>query len=55
MGSREYHRSAPCLCPPAGAYGLLRSEAYDRRIDNVMPLALSYIIWFGVIPLVSFL
>lgn len=35
--------------------GLLRSGAYDRRIDNVMHLALSYIIWFGVIPLVSFL
>jgi hypothetical protein len=23
-------------------------------MDNVMSLALSYIIWFGVIPLVSF-
>ncbi len=35
--------------------GLLRSGAYDRRVDNVRPLALSHIIWLGAIPLVSFL
>jgi 1,4-dihydroxy-2-naphthoate octaprenyltransferase len=32
---------------------LLRRAAYDRRIDGTMQLALSYIIWFGIIPLIS--
>jgi 1,4-dihydroxy-2-naphthoate polyprenyltransferase len=35
--------------------GLMRSKSYDMRIDKVLSLALSYIIWFGVFPLVSFL
>ena len=36
-------------------FNLIRSGNYDRRIDGIMVLALSYIIWFGLIPLVSFL
>ncbi len=34
---------------------LIQSGNYDRRIDGIMVLALSYIIWFGLIPLISFL
>ena len=30
---------------------LLRSGDYDRPINNVMALALGYIIWFGFVPL----
>ncbi len=36
-------------------FKLIQSRDYDRRIDGVMALALSYIIWFGLIPLISFL
>jgi len=36
-------------------FKLIRSGNYDRRIDGIMALALSYIIWFGLIPLISFL
>ena len=36
-------------------FKLLKSGNYDRRIDGIMVLALSYIIWFGLIPLISFL
>jgi len=36
-------------------FKLIRSGNYDRRIDGIMVLALSYIIWFGLIPLISFL
>ena len=36
-------------------FKFLRSGNYDRRIDGIMVLALSYIIWFGLIPLISFL
>jgi hypothetical protein len=31
---------------------MMKSGAYDRRIDPIMGSALSYIIWFGMIPLV---
>ena len=31
----------------------IQSGNYDRRIDGIMTLALSYIIWFGLIPLIS--
>ena len=31
----------------------IRSENYDRRIDGLMALALSYITWFGLIPLLT--
>ncbi|HUH66385.1 MAG TPA: hypothetical protein VLZ07_08130, partial [Syntrophales bacterium] len=34
---------------------LLRSKYFDRRIDGIMALALGYIIWFGILPLISFL
>jgi 1,4-dihydroxy-2-naphthoate octaprenyltransferase len=34
---------------------LMKSGNYDRRIDGIMVLALSYIVWFGLIPLISFL
>ena len=36
-------------------FKLIQSGNYDRRIDGIMVLALSYIIWFGLIPLISFL
>jgi 1,4-dihydroxy-2-naphthoate octaprenyltransferase len=36
-------------------FKLLKSGNFDRRIDGIMVLALSYIIWFGLIPLISFL
>ena len=36
-------------------YQFIQSQNYDRRIDGIMTLALSYIIWFGLIPLISFL
>ncbi len=36
-------------------FKLIQSGNYDRRIDGIMILALSYIIWFGIIPLISFL
>jgi 1,4-dihydroxy-2-naphthoate octaprenyltransferase len=34
---------------------LWASGSYDRRIDPIMTLALSYILWFGVVPLLSLL
>lgn len=34
---------------------LVKSGSYDRRIDGIMQIALSYILWFGMIPLVTFL
>jgi 1,4-dihydroxy-2-naphthoate octaprenyltransferase len=36
-------------------FKLIQSGNYDRRIDGIMALALSHIIWFGLIPLFSFL
>jgi 4-hydroxybenzoate polyprenyltransferase len=36
-------------------FKFIRSGNLDRRIDGIMFLALSYIIWFGLIPLISFL
>ena len=33
---------------------LQREALFDSRIDGVMQLALSYIVWFGLIPLISF-
>jgi hypothetical protein len=32
---------------------LVKSGKYDRRIDGIMRIAVSYIIWFGMIPLVA--
>jgi hypothetical protein len=34
---------------------LVKSRDYDRRIDGVLQIALSYILWFGMIPLVTFM
>jgi 4-hydroxybenzoate polyprenyltransferase len=34
---------------------LLRANNFDKRIDVIMALALGYIIWFGLLPLISFL
>jgi hypothetical protein len=34
-------------------FKFIQSGNYDRRIDGIMTLALSYIIWFGLIPLIS--
>jgi 1,4-dihydroxy-2-naphthoate octaprenyltransferase len=34
---------------------LVKSGKYDRRIDGMMQIALSYILWFGMIPLVTFI
>lgn len=33
----------------------LQSANYDRKIDGLLTLALSYIVWFGLIPLFSFI
>lgn len=35
--------------------GLLRSNDFDRRINLIMAIALGYIIWFGLLPLISLL
>jgi 1,4-dihydroxy-2-naphthoate octaprenyltransferase len=49
------------ICIPHGLLlikaisNLQRDSLFDRRIDRVMQLALSYIVWFGLIPLISFL
>jgi len=32
---------------------LIKSGKYDRRIDGIILIALSYIIWFGIIPLAA--
>ena len=34
---------------------LIQSRNYDRKIDGIMTLSLSYIIWFGIVPLFSLL
>lgn len=34
---------------------LVKSGNYDRRIDAIMQITLSYILWFGMIPLVTFI
>jgi 1,4-dihydroxy-2-naphthoate polyprenyltransferase len=34
-------------------FQLIRSNQYNRRINGLMALSLSYIIWFGLIPLIS--
>jgi 4-hydroxybenzoate polyprenyltransferase len=36
-----------------GLSRLLRSRSFDRRIDRVMVLSLSYILWFALVPLLS--
>lgn len=33
-------------------YRLIKSNDFDRRINSTMQIALGYIIWFGVIPLI---
>ena len=38
----------------AALFKFLHSGDYDRRIDGLMILSLSYIIWFGLIPLICF-
>jgi hypothetical protein len=35
-------------------FKLLRSNTFDTRIDRIIVLALCYIIWFGILPLISF-
>ena len=42
---------AGALCLTIGR--LIKSGDYDRRIDAIMMLALAFIIWFGLVPLVS--
>lgn len=32
---------------------LFRSNIFDKRIDGIMALSLAYIIWFGLIPIIS--
>lgn len=34
---------------------LIRSNNFDKRIDGMMALSLAYIIWFGIIPIISLL
>ncbi|MCU7495625.1 MAG: prenyltransferase [Ignavibacteria bacterium] len=36
-------------------YRLIKSNDFDRRINSIMQIALSYIIWFGIIPLAYYL
>lgn len=36
-------------------FKLIKTGNYNKRINGIMQLALSYILWFGVIPLVWFL
>ncbi len=36
-------------------FKLIKSNDYDRRIDNIMRLSLSYIAWFGIVPLIVLL
>lgn len=36
-------------------FSLIKSNNFDRRINQIMGLALSYIVWFGLIPLVLLL
>lgn len=36
-------------------FQFLQSNQYDRRINGIMTVSLSYIIWFGIIPLFSLL
>ena len=42
---------AGAICLTIGR--LIKSGDYDRRIDAIMMLALAFIIWFGLVPLVS--
>jgi len=32
---------------------LIKSGNYDRRINGIMQLALTYIVWFGIVPLIG--
>jgi 4-hydroxybenzoate polyprenyltransferase len=34
---------------------LIRSNNFDKRIDGIMALSLAYILWFGLIPILSLL
>ncbi len=34
---------------------LMRSNHFDERIDRIMALSLTYIIWFGLLPIISML
>ncbi len=36
-----------------GLFKFIQSSNYDRKIDGIMTLSLSYIIWFGIIPLLA--
>ena len=36
-------------------FKLIKSGNYNKRINGIMKLALSYILWFGIIPLIWFL
>ncbi|HXX33689.1 MAG TPA: prenyltransferase [Thermodesulfobacteriota bacterium] len=36
-------------------FKLMRSNDLDKRIDRIMALSLSYIIWFGLIPIIAML
>jgi len=42
-----------CLALLLSLVSLLRSNNFDRRIDMIMGSSLTYIIWFGLIPLPS--
>ena len=42
-----------CILLVGAIIALMRSTNYDRRINGIMQLALSYIIWFGIIPLAA--
>jgi len=33
---------------------LMRSNTYDRKINGIMQLALTFILWFGIVPLIGY-
>jgi 1,4-dihydroxy-2-naphthoate octaprenyltransferase len=44
-----------CALLIIAVFSLVKSGNYDRRINGIMQIALSYILWFGMIPLVTFI
>jgi len=44
-----------CAILLTAIFFLVKSGNYDRRIDGIMQIALSYVLWFGMIPLVTFM
>lgn len=45
--------NAAAIC--VNAIKLIKSDFYNRRINDIMKMSLTYIRWFGLIPLVYLL